>query len=84
VRSVIVVADVLIALPVAAFGVWRIMCGLSRLEMIDRRVPGSDLFVRHLPKVMRASEGVGGAVDLFNGALLVFAALALAINHPSS
>jgi hypothetical protein len=81
---VIVAVDLLIALPVAAFGIWRIICGLSRLEMIDRDVPGADFFIRHLPKVMRASEGVGGAVDLFSGALFVLAALALAINHPSS
>jgi hypothetical protein len=81
---VIVALDLLIAVMVAAFGIWRIMAGVSRLEMIDRDVPGADFFVRHVPKVLRASEGVGGAVDLFSGALFLLAALALAITHPAS
>jgi hypothetical protein len=81
---VAVVVDVLVALMAAAFGIWRIMCGLSRLELIDRDVSGVDFFVRSVPKFMRAPNGVSGVGDLIGGSMFVLFALVLAITHPSS
>jgi hypothetical protein len=81
---VVTAFDILLAISVAAFGIWRIAAGLNRLNLIDRQVPGTDFFVRRLPKLMRASEGVGGVHDLIAGSMFLLFALLLAITHPSS
>lgn len=83
-RTVVTAFDILLAIPIAAFGIWRIAAGLSRLELIDRQVPGADLFARGLPRFVRAPNGVSGVNDLIAGSLFVLFALLLAITHPSS
>ena len=80
---VVTAFDILLAIPIAAFGIWRIAAGLSRLKLIDRQVPGADFVVR-LPSFMRAPNGVSGVHDLIAGSLFVLFALLLAIMHPSS
>jgi hypothetical protein len=84
VRLVVTAFDILLAIPIAAFGIWRIAAGLSRLELIDRQVPGADFFVRSLPSFVRAPRGVSGVGDLIGGSMFVLFALLLALTHPSS
>jgi hypothetical protein len=84
---VVTAFDILLAIPIAAFGIWRIAAGLSLLELIDRQVPGADLFVRNLPRFMRPRDnlnGVRGVGDLIGGSAFLLFALLLAITHPSS
>jgi hypothetical protein len=82
--GLVVALDILLAIPIALFGVWRLACGLSRLGFIDRRVPGRDFFGRTVPRFMQAPDDVSGVVDLIGGGMFLFFALALAVIHPSS
>jgi hypothetical protein len=82
-ERVVVALDILLAILIALFGMWRLASGLSCLGVIERRVPGRDLFDRHVPKFMRAPDGVSGLVDLVGGGMFLLFAAALVITHPS-
>jgi hypothetical protein len=54
-----------------AFGSWRVLAGLYVLELLNRHVLGSDLFVRFVPRWMRGSADAEGFGDILGG--LIFA-----------
>ncbi len=69
--------DVIVGLLVVAFGGWRVMAGLCRLDVIAMHVPGYDFFFRFLPRWMRLPNGVEGSFDAIGGLIFLAAGASL-------
>lgn len=66
--------DVLLAIPVLAFGVWRLLVGLQALGVIALRIPDRDPN-RSLPKFMQSSREIYGFTSLVGGVMFTVAAV---------
>lgn len=73
-----VAVDLLIALPVLAFGIWRLAVGLNALGLTSWQVPDHNPN-RYLPPFMRSSRETYGAVAVVGGVMFIGGAVMLVV-----